>query len=240
VLDLAAKLQAFEDLCRERSEQHVARASDDFRKASRDFDALLHHFYLFSCCHWGCHGKEHVFEHLGGRSVSHLVSSHRLILSGYYDESMSLVRSVGEIANLLNLFWVENGAVRAWLDAPEKQRRKDFSPYAVRKRLRDHGWLIPFDDDHYRRLCEAVVHPTPETRPNAHDNERQPVLGAYFQAEGFETASWELYWALAAVAGPTAKLAVFQQEQAEKMVELTVPLFEIASEYVDKRDHEDS
>ena len=234
IIRIAATLKPFEDACQEQSRQYLVSAPNEFRTATEGYDALLQHLYLFSCCYWGCHGKEHTFEYLGGRCFSHLVSSYQLILSGYYDESMSLIRSVGEIANLLNLFWVENSAVREWLDIPEKQRGKNFSPFAVRKRLEAHDWLIPFDEDHYKRLCETVVHPTPNTRPNAHNNRKQPVLGAYFQAEGFETASWELFWALTAVAGPTAKLAIFPQKQAEKMVELTIPLFEVAAEHLGK------
>lgn len=181
IIKIAETLTTFEDACQEQSEQYLISASDKFRTATKDCDALLQHLYLFSCCYWGCHGKEHTFEYLGGRCFSHLISSYRLMLGGYYDESMSLIRSVGETANLLNLFWVENSTVREWLDISEKQRRKDFAPVAVRKRLEAHGWLIPFDEEHYKRLCETVVHPMPSTRPNAYTDLRQPILGHIFR-----------------------------------------------------------
>jgi hypothetical protein len=151
---------------------------------------------------------------------------------GYYDEALSLVRSVGEIANLLNLFWANQISIRAWLDSSQTERRERFAPYRVRKELENLKQLIPFDDAHYKRLCELAVHPVPETRPNAYHNERRPILGSYFQPEGFSPVVWEMCWALAVVAGPVAKLALFPQSQAEKMVELTIPLFELAAENI--------
>lgn len=232
MLTIASKLAPFEEVCRKLSERYLTEVEDEFAEATRAFDALLNHFYLFTCCHWGCHGKEHIFEHLGGRTVAHILAAHRLILTGYYDEAMSLIRSVGEIANLLNLFWADNSSIREWLDSEDKARRKAFAPFAVRDRLSSLGWMIPYDDAHYKRLCELAVHPTPETRPNAHSDPKQPVLGAYFQAAGFTQTSWELYWALSVVAGPSAKLALMPHAQAEKMVELTIPLFELAGSHV--------
>jgi len=154
-------------------------------------------------------------------------------MRGYYDEALSLVRSVGEIGNLLNLFWADSTLIRSWLDGDSKHRQKEFSPVGVRKRLEAFHWLVTFDEQHYKSLCELVVHPTPTSRPNAHENSKRPVLGAFFQASGFLKASWELYWSLAVVSGPIAKLALMPLEEAKKMVELTVPLFEIAASYLD-------
>lgn len=232
MIQIASKVAEFEAICRGATDAHLQNSSAEFQKAMSDFDALLQHYYLFSCCHWGCHGKEHTFEHLGGRCVSHILSAYKLIRDGYYDESLSLVRSVGEIANLLNLFWVENSSVRDWLGFTEPERRKEFTPYKVRQRLMDNSWAVPFDDDHYKRLCQTVVHPTPDTRPNAHDDGERPVLGAYFQKIGFENASWELFYALSTVAGPIAKIADLKRDQAEIMVALTIPLFKSSAMHV--------
>lgn len=232
VLETFNQLHEFEQRCREDTRAFLSSAPDDLTAALSQFDDLFRRLYLFSCCHWGCHGKEHVFEHLAGRCVSSLASGWRLAESGYYDEALSLVRSVGEISNLLNLFWCDNREVRNWLDLPERERRERYRPAEVRNQLRQRNWLIPFDDAHYRRLCELAVHPTPETKPNAHQNSQRPVVGACFQAEGFSLATWELCWALALVAGPVAKLASFPESEAKAIVEVTVLLFELATKHV--------
>ena len=235
-LSFTDELRKFEEECRRRTDSFLAELPPEQVHALRDYDLLLEQLYKFACCFWGCHGKEHVLEHLAGRCVSSLVSARRLIEAGYYDEALSLIRSVGEIANLLNLFWADNAEIRPWLDSPEKERRRRFSPVQVRRKLGELQTMVPFNDTHYHRLCELSVHPTPQTRPNAHQDARRPVLGAYFQPQGFIAASWELCWALAVVAGPIAKLGVFSEAEAKKMVELVISLFEKAAPHVDEGD----
>jgi len=226
---LADKLQYFEEVCKRETKTYLATCSGDLLQACQTFDPLLEHLYNFACCYWGCHGKEHVLEYLAGRTVCHLISAHGLTERGYYDEAISLVRSVGEIANLLNLFWADKRNIRAWLDSSQTERRDKFAPYRVRKELESLKHLIPFNDAHYKRLCELAVHPTPETRPNAYHDRQRPALGGYFQPEGFSSVFWEMCWALAVVTGPVSKLALFPQSEAERMVELTVPLFKLAA-----------
>lgn len=225
-------IRQFEQQCHADTQAFLAGAPADLKCAVNTFDDLFQRLYRLSCCFWGCHGKEHVFEYLSGRCVSSLTAGRRLAETGYYDESLSLVRSIGEVANLLNLFWRDNGEIRKWLDFPDRERRNRFSPVAVRRRLEELQWLIPFDDEHYKRLCELAVHPTPQTRPNAHQDVHRPVLGAYFQPNGFVFVTWELCWALAAVSGPIAKLAIFPETEARQMAEATVKLFELALTHI--------
>ena len=154
------------------------------------------------------------------------------MLQGYYDESLSLIRTVGETANLLNLFWRKNEKIREWLDSDDKKRMKGFGPAAVRKMLRNSGWLIPFSDAHYKMLCETATHPVPKGKPNSYSNKLQPVLGCVFQKEGYDLCFWNMLWALSVVSGPIAKLAILEQSKAEELVELTVPVFMAASEHL--------
>jgi hypothetical protein len=132
----------------------------------------------------------------------------------------------------LNWFWCDSSEIRKWLDLPERERRKRYRPVAVRDELQRLNWMVPFDDAHYGRLCELAVHPTPDTKPNAHQDSKRPVVGAHFQQKGFVFATWELCWALTVVAGPIAKLAIFPESEAKAMVEATVPLFDMASDHV--------
>ena len=194
------------------------------------FDKLFQHLYLVCCCHWGCHEKGHVFERLGGKSINNIAVARRAMLQGYYDESLSLIRTVGEIANLLNLFWLHNEKIQEWLDVDERIRIRQFGPAAVRKVLADSGWLVPFSEKHYKYLCETSVHPTPSGVPNAYSNELQPVLGCVFQEDGLRFCFWNLLWSLSVVAGPIAKLANLERSKAEELIEFTVPVFTAACE----------
>lgn len=232
--DLHQRLSHFETACQKDTVADLANLLPEVKSSIQQQTLLLEQLYRFSCCFWGCHGKEHVFEHLAGRCVSSLVAADRLASTGYYDECLSLVRSVGEIANLLNLFWVDNSKIRQWLDSSGRERRREFKPCKVRKALAEKDWLIPFTDDHYGRLCEKYVHPTPNTKPQAHNDVNRPILGAHYQRNGFVTSHWESCWALSVVAGPIAKLAHFPESEAKKMVEWTAELFELSCVHIDE------
>ncbi len=54
----------------------------------------------------------HVFESLCARSHNLGCSAYFLAMSGYYDESASLIRSLGEIGKLISLSVCDNTTVR--------------------------------------------------------------------------------------------------------------------------------
>lgn len=218
-------LYEIEDKCKKEALSDD-KVSTELRAAQILFDALVDHLYRFSSCHWGCHEKEHVLEYLGGRTVSSLLSAKRLNETGYYDEALTLVRNVGEIANLLNLFWSNVDLMRDWIDSAERVRRREFRPAAVRKKLLAAKVLIPFSDAHYSRLCE-LVHVGPATRPQSHNSKREPTLGAVYRRDEYMIGQWEIIWAICAVSGPIAKLAIFPREEAKRMVEMTIDLAEL-------------
>ena len=152
----------------------------------------------------------------------------RAIFHGYYDESLALIRSIGEIGNLVNLFWSDSDKLREWIDSDERTRMNTFSPAGIRKMLESNGVMVPFEKNHYSFLCETAVHPVPHVAPNSYSDGAQPVLGLVFQQEGFELAFWNLLWATSVVCGPISKLAILDRQRAEELVELTVPVFKAA------------
>ena len=154
--EILQRVSHFESLCRKHTESDIGTLPSVVADSIRQKSRLLEHLYRFSCCYWGCHGREHVFEHLAGRCVSSLIAAERLTTMGYYDECMSLIRSVGEIANLLNMFMFDHTKIRQWLDCSEKERRREFKPYKVREFLEKDDFLVPFTGDHYGRLCERL------------------------------------------------------------------------------------
>lgn len=225
-MNLTHTIRYFEKKCEGDTKEYIESRDSTFQEIDKTFNDLYEHLYLFATCHWGCHGKEHTFERLAGKCVTTVAVARRALCQGYYDEALSLTRTLAEIANLLNLFWVKPYQIRRWVDSCESERIRDFGPVAVRRSLEKARWLIPFDREEYRHLC-GTVHPVPGLGPNAHENQSQPVLGAIFQEKGFNMAYRNLVYALTLASGPIAKLAVFEREQAERMVQLTASLFEL-------------
>lgn len=180
--------------------------------------------YRMASCYWGCHGKEHVFEYLSGRTCTSAHSAFRLFSFGYYDEALALTRNIAEIGNLTQLFFADNSHIRGWLDATDKERKTKYSPVQVRRSLEALGSVIPTDQDRYSWLCEIGTHITPKTLPQAHNLEKQPILGSLFQCDGFKTALNGLAWSVCTVSGPMAKIAILERQSAERLFEETMAL----------------
>jgi hypothetical protein len=180
-----------------------------------------------SSCYWGCHGKEHVFEYLAGRTCISAQSAYRLIGFGYYDEALALSRNIAEIGNLVHLFFSDTSHIRLWLDLPPENRRKEYSPVMVRTKLQNAGVVVPVDRDLYAWLCEIGTHVTPQTLPQAHNQAKRPILGGVFQEDGGVTSLETLAWAVCTVAAPLAKLAQLEREFAERLFNESVELVEL-------------
>jgi hypothetical protein len=200
--------------------------------SARDTDAerieglgrVLSLLYQLACCHWGCHGKEHALEYLVGRVCTSAQSAIRLMGFGYYDEALALIRNIAEIGNLLYLFFSDTAHLRRWLDAPESERQREYSPIKVRIALEKLGAVIPTDQAQYAWLSEVATHVTPQTLPGAHNLENQPILGAVHQPKGLTKVLHALTWAVCAVGGPVAHLAMVDRSHAERLNEETIAL----------------
>jgi hypothetical protein len=182
--------------------------------------------YRAACCHRGCHGKEHIFEYLAGRTCTSAQSAFRLLDFGYYDEALALSRNIAEIGNLVHLFFVDNSHVRLWLDLPSKERRRKYSPVSVREALHSLGAVVPTDQDRYSWLCEVGTHVTPAMRPQAHNDEKRPILGGLLQPEGMRICIESLAWSVCTVSAPLAKLAVLDLEHAQRLFQESISLAE--------------
>jgi len=123
---------------------------------------------------------------------------------GFYDEALGAIRNVGEIANLLFLFFGDATAPAEWTQLSEERRRHEFSPVRVRRRLEEVGSPVPVDQDRYRTLSRVATHVGPGTRPQAYNPLSRPSLAPMFQEAGVLLVLNELAVALAcvALAGP--------------------------------------
>jgi hypothetical protein len=82
-------------------------------------------------CFWNCPGEgyeAHTVQYMVGRAASYGRAILRLARSGFYDEALSLVRSLGEIANLLMLFHLDSAAMADWKASDFQMRQNHFRP----------------------------------------------------------------------------------------------------------------
>jgi len=175
---------------------------------------VLSLLYRAACCAWDCRGGDHQAEWLAGRVVNQAMSSYRLIRGAYYDESLMLVRGIGEIANLLSLFHANDRDFHDWKTADRGTRLNRFGPAAVRKKLNQlDGIGAPIDDERYKCLCEVGTHPVPGFKPGHYSGGGRPVLGVLLQPVGVYVAVTELSFAVAMSALPLSKLLGLKEEQ---------------------------
>lgn len=144
--------------------------------------------YKISTCHDICRGGDHRIEALCGRVLNHASASLSLMVMGYYDEALSLCRSIGEIANLMAYFCIYPDKFPIWVQASRSQRIQQFSPTAVRKGIkRKNSFEMPMTEDDYRLLCETATHVTPYTRPNDYSTgDKKGHVGPHIQENGKE------------------------------------------------------
>ena len=135
-------------------------------------------------CWWMCQGGDHRIEYLCGRAVSNARAALRLLRFALYDESLALSRAIGETANLMQLFTLDNSALRDWRNATPKQARKDFSPYQVRMRLEALSQAPAITQERYGLLSDRATHVGPHTVPQSHNILGVPFAGSHVQAEG--------------------------------------------------------
>ncbi len=142
--------------------------------------------YQVGTCHKGCRGGDHILESLAGRVYNISSSALILILEGFYDESLNLIRSAAEICNLISLFSIRPDSYKQWVLANRGNRIKEFSPAKVRQKIENNQCefepIISKSD--YQELCEIATHPTPNTAPNMYNNKNKSHIGGFQQDNG--------------------------------------------------------
>ena len=148
-------------------------------------------------CWWVCRGGDHRIEYLCGRVASNARATLRLLRFGFYDEAIVLCRSIGETANLLQLFVQDGQSFQTWKLSDPKQIRMEFSAVKVRLRLESLSTSPVIDENRYRLLSERGTHVHPETIPQSHNILGIPFAGAKFQENGLLVCLNELALPLA-------------------------------------------
>jgi hypothetical protein len=179
-------------------------------------------------CHFGCQRGDHRLEYLIGGATSSAYAALLLMRRGYYDQALSIARTLGELANLLILFVFDRPKIEQWKNADERTLKRQFSPYAVRLALEKIEGLpvIPIDRDRYGRLSTFSIHATPDLMPQAHDAETRATLIPEFQMAG-----------MLRVLNETAIAHRFTLFAAARLIELPEEIKKIASQVAEVLDN---
>lgn len=173
-----------EDLCEQNTDEQLPKLGVKAPETIKNLGTVLSLLDRLSGCFWGCRKGDHVIEYIAGRTCSTARASLRLMRFGFYDEALSLVRSIGEVSNLLFLFVKDNSALKDWKSFDDQSRQKFFSPVQVRLRLQNLGFPLPINQKQYRQLSERAAHVTPKTMPQKYNILDTPLIGAIFQEAG--------------------------------------------------------
>jgi hypothetical protein len=151
----------------------------------KELGTALSLFLQVASCQWGCRGGEHREENLIRRLANYSFAALRLARLGLYNESLALLRSVAELANLIELFTVRLTYLDEWHTTPAKERWRVFGPAEVRRKIGSTGNRPVVDKDGYGALCDAGVHISPESAELSHQFEGTVYAGGEFSPMAF-------------------------------------------------------
>ncbi|WP_398482514.1 hypothetical protein [Tardiphaga sp.] len=102
-----------------------------------------------------------VMKMLAARMFNSAASTMRLLMTGYYQSAIMILRDILETAFLLDYFRSFPDRIPAWRQCTEEERRKKFSAVKIRTALdeRDGAQGLRRAKD-YNQLCELGTHPT--------------------------------------------------------------------------------
>ena len=157
-------------------------------RAARTFETIGTALLLLTevgTCEWGCRGGDHIVENLVRRMSNYAFACLRLSAFGLYDEALGSVRSLAEIGNLLQLFAVKPVELERWMQLPQRERHKHYTPVKVRLALEETEATPITTKQSYAKLCEFGVHVTPSSARFSHDLDYSVYFGGSFLAPAF-------------------------------------------------------
>lgn len=123
------------------------------------------------------------------RLFNSTASSLRLLLSGYYQSTVSFIRDILEVSFLLDYFTLDDTSIQRWITKPE---HKEFKPVNIRCALdkRD-GFLEQKRKDSYKLLSSYGTHVTFDSYRLFNNNELL-TIGPFFNQKFIENILFEL------------------------------------------------
>jgi hypothetical protein len=104
---------------------------------------------------------EETVQFLGIRLFNATTCSLKLLLAGYYQNSVALQRDILETAFLLDYFSTDRTKIAEWKACNNEERYKKFKPSLVRAALdRRDGFTERKREEIYKMMCEYATHPS--------------------------------------------------------------------------------
>jgi hypothetical protein len=197
-------------------------------KAPLCYEVLGMTLALLDCaatCYWGCAGGDHRLEFLVGRAANSAYAAVNLAMRGYYDQGLSLARTLGEIANLFSLFGLNPSTLDEWKKSSEQVRKQKFSAVKVRLAIECLKGPLPIDEERYGKLSIFSIHASPDSLPQAHGPHAHALTFSVFQPAGFLLCLNE-------IALPVAFIAMFSGSLLALPSERRIVFQEIGRELV--------
>ncbi|MFI1455959.1 hypothetical protein [Streptomyces roseus] len=152
-------MRSLEDSCDAQSSEALPTLGEKAPKLHTTLGTLLSLLDRASSCYWGCQGGDHAVEYLTGGVCNSARAALRLMCMGFYDEALTVSRSIAERVNLVSLFLYDPDTLTEWRSADERVRRRKYSAVQVRLRLEQGDWSVPTDQDRYSKLSGYGAHP---------------------------------------------------------------------------------
>ena len=164
-LDFLESVWKQEDDCEVATDKLIPKLGTKAPACLEGIGTVLSLLDRMASCWWVCQGGDHQLERLCGRVASNARGGLRLLRFGFYDESLVLSRTMGEAANLLNLFALDKAVLKNWKEVSQSGHPNEFSPVRVRCRIEDLQESVLIDSQRYKELSVRAVHAQPETSP---------------------------------------------------------------------------
>jgi hypothetical protein len=222
-IKLVRNLQA---KCADQSWQRVPKLGSKAPVLIGALDALLSYLERAATCFGGCRGGDHRAEFLAGRVVSSCQACLLLMSSDYYDEALSIIRGLGEIANLMAMFVKDGSKFERWKALDEKARRRDFAPVKVRLWLEQNDASLVVDEKRYGILSAYSIHASPDALPQAHNQHGNAIICPVYQEAGFLLCLNELARSMAFIGVFSARLVGVPEEIRDAAITISRVLVE--------------
>ncbi|NMC98157.1 MAG: hypothetical protein GYA62_00350 [Bacteroidales bacterium] len=139
---------------------------------------------ILSTEHINKNEAELVIQLSGIRIFNSIFSSLNLMLTGYYQSSLSLIRDIFEIALLIDFFHHKPDHILKWANATRNQLLNDYSPSKIRKELHS---IYKIDSSkrssYYKDLCNFGTHFSPNGTFMLANQNNLATIGPFFNEE---------------------------------------------------------
>ena len=124
-------------------------------------EASLDAIHAFTKMHERRTEDELTVQLLGIRLFNATVSSFSLILGGYYQNSIMLLRDLLETGFLVDYLAIDRKKIQEWRGSTEKERHQKFAPFKIREALDAHdNFSGKKRGQFYKLMCNYGAHPT--------------------------------------------------------------------------------